>query len=101
MGLVHVANAARTAGGRLAAVGSARPVEVAGLRARSYDELLASDVDALVIAVRSVDHAELACAALERGKHVLLEKPGATTLADHDRLAAAAAQRPELVVQVA
>ena len=38
---------------------------------------------------------------LEAGKHVLLEKPGATTLADHDRLRAAAAAAPDSVFQIA
>ncbi len=42
---------------------------------RSYDELLASDVDAIVIATPSALHAEQAIAALERGKAVFCQKP--------------------------
>ena len=34
------------------------------------------------------------------GKHVFLEKPGATTLADHDLLVEEAGRRPAQVVQV-
>jgi myo-inositol 2-dehydrogenase / D-chiro-inositol 1-dehydrogenase len=110
MGVVHAQNAANAAGAALVALASYRPgraeavARELGLRVRTggYEEVLAAeDVDALVVAVRSIDHARVAEAALERGKHVLLEKPGATTLADHDRLARAAEARPELVVQVA
>src|SRR5581483_6321796 len=57
-------------------------------------------VDAVVLAARSVDHAPLGCAVLEAGKHLFLEKPGTTSLAEHDTLRVAAAARPELVVQV-
>jgi scyllo-inositol 2-dehydrogenase (NAD+) len=38
---------------------------------------------------------------LQAGKHVLLEKPGATTLADHDRLRAGAKAAPDTVLQIA
>ena len=72
-----------------------------GVRASSYDALLeADDVDAIVVAARSVDHAKVGQDVLRAGKHLLLEKPGATTLADHERLRAVAAQHPEAVVQV-
>jgi predicted dehydrogenase len=107
MGLVHARNAAGVAGARLAAVAAVRPgraEEVAaelGVRATTYEELLdARDVDAVIVAARSIDHADVAARALEHGKHVLLEKPGATTLAGHDRLREAAGARPELVLQL-
>jgi len=107
MGLVHARNAAGLDGPRLVAVAAARPgraAEVAGelaVRACTYEELLAAqDVDAVVVAARSIDHADVAVAALESGKHVFLEKPGATTLAGHDRLRDAARARPELVLQL-
>jgi len=41
----------------------------------SFDELLASDVDAIVIATPSSLHAEQSIAALERGKAVFCQKP--------------------------
>lgn len=47
------------------------------------DSLLARpDIDAVVIAVPPTAHAALASAALERGRHVYLEKPLAASLAD-------------------
>src|SRR5947208_2532132 len=49
-----------------------------------------------VEAARSVDHAEVAEAVLAAGKHLFLEKPGATSLAGHARLSAP----DDVVVQV-
>jgi scyllo-inositol 2-dehydrogenase (NAD+) len=94
MGTLH----ARNAGGDLVAVASTRPEQALsvagelGVRACTYEELFAApDIDAVVIAARSIDHAERACAALAAGKHVFLEKPGATSLAGHEAVRAAAA----------
>jgi predicted dehydrogenase len=103
MGTVHARNALGLPGARLVAVAASRPgraEEVGGelgVDACSYDELIArDDVEAVVVAARSVDHADVATAVLAAGKHLFLEKPGATSLAGHDRL------RPPdgLVVQV-
>lgn len=59
----------------------------------SLDELLRrDDIDAVVIVSPPRFHAEHAIAALEARKHVLLEKPMALTLADADRINAAAAR---------
>lgn len=44
------------------------------------------DIDAICIATPTGSHVEIACAAAEHGKHVLTEKPLATTLADADRI---------------
>jgi scyllo-inositol 2-dehydrogenase (NAD+) len=105
MGLIHARNALNVHGAALVAVAAARPgraEEVAselGVDACTYDQLFErEDVDAVVVAARSVDHAEVAAAALAAGKHLLLEKPGATTLAGHERLRAAA--QPGRVVQL-
>jgi predicted dehydrogenase len=50
----------------------------------------AADVDAVVIASPASTHVELALAAIAAGKHVLVEKPVATSLADARRVEAAA-----------
>ena len=55
--------------------------------------------DALVIASPAETHHALAAAALRAGKHVLVEKPIAATLAQADELAVLAAER-QLVLQV-
>ncbi len=53
------------------------------------DELL-DQVEAVVLAVPTTDHAELGCRMLERGLHVLVEKPMASNLEEADRMIAAA-----------
>lgn len=55
---------------------------------RVFDRLedLAGEVEAVVLAVPTVAHAEIGCALLERGLHVLMEKPLAASLAEADRL---------------
>jgi predicted dehydrogenase len=51
------------------------------------------DVDALVISTPSASHVQLALQALAAGKHILVEKPLATTVADVDAIAKAAGDR--------
>jgi predicted dehydrogenase len=55
----------------------------------SADELLAEPLDAVLI-LTSGDHAAVTIAALERGLHVLVEKPLAYTLRETDEVIAAA-----------
>ncbi len=77
-------------------VDAARAEEIAaqhGTRARSSFEVLLGDCEALVIAAPTVHHADLACAALEAGAHVLVEKPIAATPAEAERILAAAGDR--------
>jgi predicted dehydrogenase len=59
----------------------------------SFEELLASDVEGIVIATPVPTHHELAKQALEAGKHVLVEKPPAMKAAETNELVAIAAQR--------
>jgi predicted dehydrogenase len=61
-----------------------------GSRAFAELEELAEAIDAAVVAVPTVAHAEVGCALLDRGLHVLVEKPLAPDLAEADALVAAA-----------
>lgn len=56
----------------------------------SVDALLATDIDAVSVCVANVAHADITIRALRAGKHVLCEKPMATTLADCEAMNAAA-----------
>jgi predicted dehydrogenase len=58
-----------------------------------FDDLLGSDVDAVVVATPVPTHYELAKRALEAGKHVLVEKPPAMRSAEIDELVALAEAR--------
>ena len=58
----------------------------------TYEDLLADPgVELVVVALPSHFHADAAVAGLAAGKHVVVEKPMATSLADADRMVAAAA----------
>ena len=56
----------------------------------SVEALLASDVDAVSVCSSNTSHAEITIAALKAGKHVLCEKPMATTLEDSEAMVSAA-----------
>ena len=61
---------------------------------RDYGELVArDDVDVVDVVVPNALHREVALAALAAGKHLLLEKPMATTVADAQAIATAARER--------
>ena len=72
----------------------------AELGVRAYDsvEALLDDVDAITVVVPTPAHYAVAKAALERGRHVLIEKPLATTLEEADELLAIA-RRTGAIVQ--
>src|SRR5688572_30821839 len=58
-------------------------------RAASLDTLLArDDIDAVVLATPDTVHCEQTIAAAKAGKHVLVEKPMAPTVAQCDRMIA-------------
>ena len=93
----------------LSVVWARRPEAAAALAARfgveavgSFDDLLAR-CDAVAFAVPPDVQATLAVRAADSGRHLLLEKPVATTLADAERLAAAvdrAGVRSQLVLTI-
>lgn len=71
-----------------------------GVAVGSLDELLArGDVDAVAIAVPNAAHAECAVRSFASGKHVLLEKPMAMSLAECDAIMAAA-RKADRVLQM-
>ena len=85
---------------RVAAVADATPARrqraaERGLRVvDDVDDLLSdASVDAVLIAVPTAMHFQLALRAIARGKHVMIEKPMAVDLAQSGQLAAEAARR--------
>ena len=98
MGAIHARTYAAEPRAHLVGVFDACPdtarsvaAEVGAAAFAGLDELLArSDVEAVSICTPDADHVEPTLAALAAGKHVLLEKPIATTMADADRIVAAA-----------
>ncbi|HEV3478718.1 MAG TPA: Gfo/Idh/MocA family oxidoreductase [Gaiellaceae bacterium] len=99
-GMVHARNFADgVRGGRLVALADPSEQALAAGAAetgceRTYTEpeeaIAAGDVDAVVIASPTFTHAELAVAALAAGKHVLCEKPLASSLDEASTIARAA-----------
>jgi predicted dehydrogenase len=59
---------------------------------RTFEEGMATKPDLVVIATYSDSHADYACAAMEAGAHVFVEKPLATTVADARRVVAKATE---------
>jgi predicted dehydrogenase len=70
----------------------------AGAKELAYEDLLDAS-DAVIVAAPAEAHYDLAAQALRAGKHVLVEKPIAATLAQADELGALARERG-LVLQV-
>eukprot|EP00301_Raphidiophrys_heterophryoidea_P025777 c8726_g1_i1.p1 GENE.c8726_g1_i1~~c8726_g1_i1.p1 ORF type:complete len:387 (-),score=84.91 c8726_g1_i1:72-1175(-) len=60
---------------------------------RSLEELLSTDVDVVVVGTPSGDHYEHAKAAIEAGKHVVVEKPFTVTAKEADELIALASAK--------
>ena len=61
----------------------------------------APDVDAVIVCTPNALHARQSIAALEAGKHVLCEKPMATTVADGEEMLATAARHDRLLLVAA
>jgi predicted dehydrogenase len=105
MGRFHAEKFAASPGAQLVAVADANAARAAEIGAAlgcahttDYREQLPK-IDAACIAVTTEQHYEVARACLEAGRHVLIEKPIATTLAQADELLALAKQKG-LVLQV-
>ncbi|MEW6218071.1 MAG: Gfo/Idh/MocA family oxidoreductase [Thermodesulfobacteriota bacterium] len=105
LGYFHAEKYARLPGVQLVGVvdrsdeRAAQVAETFGTRAfRDYRDLLPL-VDAVSVVVPTVAHYPVATACLSAGRHVLLEKPMTTTLAEADELIAMA-QRQGLVLQI-
>jgi len=97
-GRFHARSIADAWDGRLIAIAAPSEANAAAARAdfpdvtvhRDWRALIADPaVQAIAVATPNHLHAPIAVAALEAGKHVLVEKPMATTLADCDRIVAA------------
>jgi len=105
LGSLHAKMLADMAGVRLSGVfdtDRARAADVAlryGTRAEETLEALLDAADAVTIATTTNAHCAVALKALERGKHVFLEKPITESVAEADALCAAAAGRG-LIIQV-
>ena len=66
-----------------------------------YHELIEqNDVDVILVANPNAYHAAVTLAAIEAGKHVLVEKPMCMTLKESDKIIAASREQPHVVVQV-
>jgi predicted dehydrogenase len=98
MGRNHVRILSDLAGSSLAGVYDRRPEASAavareqGARIFSSVDELADQADAAVIATPTSSHVEIGCQLLERGLHILVEKPLAPSLATADQLIAAASK---------
>ena len=94
-GANHIRVVASEPGCELAAVVDRDPAALARIASSSTcpmlldPEAVFSDrsVDAVIIATSAPSHVELACGAITAGKHVLIEKPMALSLAAAERLA--------------
>ena len=73
-------------------VADGQKIDLSGIRAYAEAGEMAADadIDAIAITLPTSLHADLVVQALEAGKHVLCEKPMALTVAECDRMIAAA-----------
>lgn len=103
VGSVH-AHAVHRAGGVLAAVAGSSPEsssaaceQLNGARASTAQELIhADDVDVVHVCVPNHLHHDMVLAALAEGKHVVCEKPLATTVEEAEELVDAAARTAQV-----
>jgi predicted dehydrogenase len=67
------------------------------IAATSLDQVLRHNIDIVVVATTNDALADTACAALDAGCHVIVEKPAARTVAELDRIKTAAGRAQRLV----
>ncbi len=84
---------------RAKAVAIAEKHQLSAKVCKTLDELLAEDLDAVIIATPNSTHCPLTLSAIAAGKHVLVEKPMAAHVADADRMIRAA-EAKGVVLQV-
>jgi UDP-N-acetylglucosamine 3-dehydrogenase len=65
---------------------------------RDYREVLSDDVDAVILCTPSTTHAEIALAVIREEKHVLIEKPMATTIKQAEDIVAEARRNKSMVM---
>lgn len=71
-------------------------------RFADYQQLIdQDDVDVVLVANPNAYHAAVTLAAMEAGKHVLVEKPMCMNLREADEIIAASSKHPDVIVQVA
>jgi predicted dehydrogenase len=96
MGRHHVRLLSELPGAELVGIHDADPeagqrmVEQHGARLVDDLDALAAEVEAMVVAVPTVAHTAIACDLLEKGIHILVEKPIAGSLEEADRIVTAA-----------
>lgn len=66
----------------------------------SYEQMLGSDIDVVCVCTPSCFHAQNAIDALDNGKHVVVEKPMALSVADADRVDEASKRNGKLVTVI-
>jgi len=74
--------------------------EVVNVKGHDWRALLDSDVELVTITTPPSEHLEISTAFLERGKHVLCEKPTALNAKEAEELVAAAEKHPELIALI-
>jgi myo-inositol 2-dehydrogenase/D-chiro-inositol 1-dehydrogenase len=105
-GSCHAAAIAKTPGAELAAIAARSPESAAAARQQfpqakifsDYRELLQqAEVDVIDVVLPSYLHREVGCAALASGRHLLLEKPMALSVAECDDLLQTAKKHERLL----
>ena len=77
---------------------TARVAQEFGTRAFSSLEELRGQVDAVSVAVPTIEHAQVGCRLLEAGLDILVEKPMATDVSEADRLINSASRHKRILL---